>query len=477
MVCPPPIGKGASSSARERSSWGTNSWRGTSAMAASTVASVIPRRRNCFSIISVRCGPYFSLSSMRNHRRVFFPGAGSENFLHLRESKIAFFLSIVEMRGNAHPSLGPVVHKNVAREEFAAHLASVRAFDGNRSCPLRGIFRSVDTPAARLRAFDEPRGHTDRFFANGCDPNFVKDVQPRLAGVERRYVRCAIQVAERVFAGINSAGFKRKGPAVRNPAGERRSQLRAQVFADVEISYARAAAQPFQRTANGKIGAQFSHLKRNGSGGLKGIENHVRPDAVRPLNDRASVNNIRAAEKHLRNWDEQRGFVDGREQLVQINTNVVQSRNNFDAGAVAPLLVIEILDRGEFELHHHNLVAGAAQVKTRSNHCLRESDVLMQRNLAGAGADQRRDLVAHRDRHFPPAFFPGAYSALRPGIGIGAHAVIYAPRHRAKRVADHVCGAVEDREFAAPLQKFIHRMILPRESSGGGPFSTQSSTP
>src|SRR5260370_16882655 len=78
-------------------------------MAASTAASVIPRRRNCFSIISVRCGPYFSLSSMRNRRRVFFPGAGPENFLHLREMEFAFFLAIVAIRGLTHPPPCPFI--------------------------------------------------------------------------------------------------------------------------------------------------------------------------------------------------------------------------------------------------------------------------------------------------------------------------------------------------------------------------------
>src|SRR2546427_4707938 len=47
--------------------------------------------------------------------------------------------------------------------------------------------------------------------------------------------------------------------------------------------------------------------------------------SVRPLNDRASVNNIRAPEKHLRNWDEQRCFVDGRSEE---HTSELQSQSN-----------------------------------------------------------------------------------------------------------------------------------------------------
>src|SRR6267143_1336879 len=100
----------------------------------------------------------------------------------------------------------------------------------------------------------------------------------------------------------------------------------------------------------------------------------------------------------------------------------------------------------------------------------------MKRNFARPGANQRRDLVAHADGHLPPAFFPRTDAALRPGIRVRAHLVIDAARHRAERIADHVGSAVENREFAAPLEQFIHRAKLHELTYGVGPFSKQSST-
>src|SRR5215467_2820842 len=115
----------------------------------------MPRRRNCFSTISARWAAYSALSGMCNRRGVFFPGPGFEDFFHLGEREVAFLLAIVKMRREPHTGFGAVVHKDVAREQFAANFVGMRAIDGNGSGPLRGIFRRVDAPATRLCAFDE----------------------------------------------------------------------------------------------------------------------------------------------------------------------------------------------------------------------------------------------------------------------------------------------------------------------------------
>src|SRR5260370_38712229 len=82
--------------------------------------------------------------------------------------------------------------------------------------------------------------------------------------------------------------------------------------------------------------------------------------------------------------------------------------------------------------------------------------MLAQRNIARARSEERRDLVAHSDGHFPPALLPCAPSAFRPGIGVRAQALVDAAGHRTQRIADHVRAAVQDRKFFAPLQKWIH---------------------
>jgi len=145
------MGNGTSSYARERSSSGTNSCRGTAVIAASTPASLMPRRRNCFSIISARCAAYSFFSSMRNRHGMFFPRACFQDLFHLREGKVAFILSIVEVWRDARTGFGAVVDDDVSGEEFAANLVGMRAFDRNRPRALRGIFRRVHAPP-RTRA-------------------------------------------------------------------------------------------------------------------------------------------------------------------------------------------------------------------------------------------------------------------------------------------------------------------------------------
>src|SRR6266567_6322528 len=130
-------------------------------MAASRLESSMPRRRNCFSIISARCGAYLLFSSMRNRRGVLFPGAGLENLFHLCQGKVAFVIAIVKMRGEADAGFGAVVDEDFARQEFAANFIGMRAFDGDSSGALRGIFRRVDFPTARFCAGDETGGHAN----------------------------------------------------------------------------------------------------------------------------------------------------------------------------------------------------------------------------------------------------------------------------------------------------------------------------
>src|SRR5215472_15516647 len=150
---------------------------------------------------------------MRHRFGVLFPGACFQDFVHLVEREVAFLFAIVKMRRQAHPGLGAVVDKNVARKKFAANFVSVRAFDGNGSGAFCWILRCVDVPAAGLRALDDTRGQTQRFLANGADSDLIENIESRLAGVESGNMRCAIEVAEGIFARIDSAGLERKWTA------------------------------------------------------------------------------------------------------------------------------------------------------------------------------------------------------------------------------------------------------------------------
>ena len=245
-------------------------------------------------------------------------------------------------------------------------------------------------------------------------------------------MRSAIQITERIVARIDRTGFKRKRIAVRHPSRERRVELRAQIFADVKISDARPSAEPLQDAADRKINTKTTHIERDRSCCLKNVKNHMRADAMRAFHYRARVHNVRAAEKNLRNRDEKRRFVDSRKQLIQINSYMVRSRNDLDAGAQPPLLVIKILNRRKLQLDHHDFVARPAEIKARRNYRLGKRHILVQRNLAGARSDQRCDLIANAHRHVPPALFPCAHPAFPPGTRIGSQALVDAAGHRAQ---------------------------------------------
>src|SRR5262249_46163994 len=97
-----------------------------------------------------------------------------------------------------------------------------------------------------------------------------------------------------------------------------------------------------------------------------------------------------------------------------------------------------------------------SKVEAGGDHRLRQSDVLVERNFTGFCADKWCDLVAHLNGHLPPAFFPSAHTPAGPRIGIPAQTVVYAARHCAEGVADHVGGAIQNREFLTPFEQFIH---------------------
>src|SRR6266481_4446746 len=229
------------------------------------------------------CEENSSLSGMAYRRCVLFPGARFQNLVHLSEREVALFLAIVKVGRNAHAGLGPVVHEDLSRKEFTAHLERMGALDGNSPGTLRGIFRSVDSPAPRLRALDQTRGHSNRFFTDRGDANFVEDIQSGPAGVERRNMRRAVQIAKGIFARINRAGFECKWPLVCDPSSQRGPQFRAQIFADVEVSDAGPTTEPLQNSAHRKIRPQASNVQRNGPRRLKRIEDDVGADAVGPL--------------------------------------------------------------------------------------------------------------------------------------------------------------------------------------------------
>ena len=149
------------------------------------------------------------------------PRARGENFFHLRQRKIQFFIAIVKVRREPHACGRAVIHQHVARDQLALHFLGVRTFDRYRAAALFGIARRIHFPAARQRTVHQSLRLPLRFLADFLDADFRQDLEARLAGVERRNVRRAVQEAERIVAQIDRADFEFKWTAVRAPAGKR----------------------------------------------------------------------------------------------------------------------------------------------------------------------------------------------------------------------------------------------------------------
>src|SRR3981189_3747013 len=123
-------------------------------------------------------------------------------------------------------------------------------------------------------------------------------------------MRRAVEIAERIFARINRAALESKWPAVRDPSGERRTQLGAQIFTHIQITDARPTPKPFHSAANRIVRAQRTNIHRDCSRSLENIENYMSADAMWALDGHLHVHKPRTAKQNLRNRHQQRGFID-----------------------------------------------------------------------------------------------------------------------------------------------------------------------
>src|SRR5216684_2967521 len=92
-------------------------------------------------------------SSLARGQKVLFPDARIQNFLNLRKSEITLLFSIIKVGRNTDAGLWTIVDQNLARQQFPADFVRVRAIDRDRAAAFGGIFRAINSPAARANAF------------------------------------------------------------------------------------------------------------------------------------------------------------------------------------------------------------------------------------------------------------------------------------------------------------------------------------
>ena len=234
---------------------------------------------------------------------------------------------------------------------------------------------------------------------------------------------------------------------MRRPACHPRLKLGPQVAAYVQITCARPAEQPFHGAAGGEIETKLANIQWNSARRLVNVGDHFGAYLVGAARDRRKILNVGTAEADVRHRDECGLSVNRCQQLVQRHGNAVLGGYGNQARA-GSLVNIEV--RGEIHFLGNDLVSLVAPIEAGQHDRLADGYVLLHHHLAGSGANDLADEIADRDRHLPPAFFPGSYSSGIPFVGVLLQAIARAPGHRSERVADHIYRALENREFFSP---------------------------
>src|ERR1051325_4892437 len=366
-------------------------------------------------------------------------GARVEYVSHLAHDAFDLFVLRVEVRRDAYARARSVVNYDLAADEFARD--GGRVLDGDCDCaaaPL-GLAWARDAEARLLGERDEELSLPHALLAYRRDPDLVDNLVARLGGVERGHGGRAVEESRRALGVSDGRVLEGEGRGVSHPARDLRLKGLLKTRRDVEVARAWAAAEPLDGAARREVNVQVFDAEGNRARRLVSVEDDERADLVRSLCYGARVLQRGALEEDVREWDEQSLFVNGREQAFERYRDAVVRLDLLDSeSAVARVRLVGVHDGREFELGVDDLVASrlGRGVEAGEDDGHADRDVLVHRDRASVGPDDSADLVAHGERHLPPAFGPRAHAARRPGFGVGVQALERLARHRAEAVRD-----------------------------------------
>ena len=159
--------------------------------------------------------------------------------------------------------------------------------------------------------------------ADFLDSYFINYAYARARRFERWDVKCSVHEAVRGVGIANGPRLECEWLFVRMPSSKSGFEFGCKIGAHIEVSDAGPPAKPLQHAARGEISVQRLHVDRNSSERLKGIQHHMRSDAMRFFDDGFHVLDIGAAKDDMRNGDEKRLFVDGIDQALGWHVNAV----------------------------------------------------------------------------------------------------------------------------------------------------------
>ena len=173
----------------------------------------------------------------------------------------------------------------------------------------------------------------------------------------------------------------------------------------------------------------------------------------------------------MRQRHELRPLVDGRQEAVEIEAQPARIVRDGDHLRAEPLrqAVVDVAHRRELAVDDHHAVARPAVVERGEDDRFRRGHVGQHDHRAARRADQRRDDVAHFDRHQPPLVAPGAHAARRPEIGVLLQRISRRLGHRAEGVRDEVLRSLQDGEAIAEAEERISSSQLQALSSQRNP--------
>ena len=244
---------------------------------------------------------------------------------------------------------------------------------------------------------------------------------------------------------------------MRHPAGEVRLELRPQRRIDVEKRAARPAAQPLQHAADGDGHVPLLQLHRRDAGGLEDVEHQRGADLAAAARDGLDVDHERRLEEDVRQRHDLRPLVDGLEQLLEIESEsrrIVRDGDDFRAEALRQA-VVDVADRRELAVDDDHAIARRRVLKRREHHRLGRGHVRQHDHRAARRADQRRDNIAHFNRHQPPLVAPRAHAARGPQVRVLVQRFPGGLGHRAEGVGDEVLRAAQDGEAVAEAEQHV----------------------
>ena len=283
-----------------------------------------------------------------------------------RHRVVDLLLRVVEVRRHADAGAGTVVDDHPAADQFVGDRAAVRDVDDDRPAALAVVCRRVEPVAGGLRRVDQP-ARQRAATARGSPAR-----RSRRRSRSRRAPNTA--TARSACRSGNARGRRRSGSArprtrtacVRGPADD--APARAAPPGPAARRDIRRPGPPhshFTEPPTAKSASSRSSVHRHRAGPLVHVEDDVRADAVRLLDDRRG-----SVMQALLNSTSDSGTSTVRSSIAsrnrcEVEAHRIRRRHVDDLRAVAAEALEQVEVRRELEVAHHDLAARAVEGEAR----------------------------------------------------------------------------------------------------------------